>query len=190
MSIRNTARRAGHHLPMLGWLWLLWVLLWGRLSAVVLLAGLLVAVAIVTAFPLPPILPHMTLRPLRLAWLLGHLVADVAASAVTVAWEAVRHGSAPRRAIVEVPLRVDSDLLIAATASLATLTPGTLVLEIDREHRLLYAHALPVRDREEAEHRRREVQEAENRVVRAFGRDGGGAGRDAARGPEREGEAP
>ncbi len=166
---RDRMRRAGHRLPTAAWLWLLWVLLWGKVSPLVLVGGLLVAVTVVAAFPLPHLLPHTALRPWRAARLLGHLVADVFSSAVTVAWEALRHGPATKSAVIEVSLRVDTDFLIAATANLATLTPGTLVLEIDREHRLLYVHALPVRDRRAAEDRRREVENAERRVSLAVG---------------------
>ncbi|WP_149179728.1 Na+/H+ antiporter subunit E [Streptomyces sp. TRM49041] len=156
------------HAPTIGWLWLLWVLLWGSLSAPVLISGIAVAVGVVVMFPLPPLASHVALRPVRSVRLVGLLVADVLASAVTVGWEAVRHGPKTSAAVIEVPLRADTDLMVTAVANLTTLTPGTLVLEIDRRRRLLYVHALPVRDRADVEHRRREVQSADRRVVAAL----------------------
>ncbi|MCT2590974.1 Na+/H+ antiporter subunit E [Streptomyces sp. N2-109] len=167
--MRELANRYGHHLPMVCWLWLLWAVLWGSVMPGVLLSGLLVATGIVLAFPLPPIRPRLTPRPWRLAWLLAHLFTHLVHSAVTVAWQAVRHGPRTPTAIVEVPLGVDSDLTIAALANLTTASPGSLVLEIDRGGRLLYVHVLPVHSPEEADEGRVRVQRAERHVVWALG---------------------
>lgn len=174
MSIPELTRRAARRLPATAWLWLLWLLLWGSAGPIVLVGGLLVAVAVVLAFPLPNLLPHTALRPLPLVRLLAHLAVDLVVSATVVAWEALRHGKHARTAVFEVPLRVDDDFLIAVTAGLTTLTPGTMVLEIDRRGRLLYVHALPVRDRSAVETRRREGRDAESRVLHAFGPPGAG----------------
>ncbi|NJQ00361.1 Na+/H+ antiporter subunit E [Streptomyces zingiberis] len=171
MKGHATERRIRRHLPMVGWLWFLWLLLWGSVSPGVLLSGLAVALAVVVSFPLPPVMPRPVLRPWGVLRLVGCMLADLVGSAVTVAWQALRHGPSTPGAVVEVEVAADSDLLIAATATLATLTPGTLVLEIDRRGRLLYVHALPVRDAVTAEHRREEVRTAERHVYAAFGRD-------------------
>lgn len=172
MNTGNRLRRALHRLPMTAWLWLLWLLLWGTDGPAAVVGGLLVAVTVVWAFPLPHLVPHTALRPRAVALLAGHLVVDLFRSAAVVAWEALRHGSRTRTAIVEVPLRTDSDFLIAVTANTVTLTPGTLVVEIDRAGRLLYVHALPVPDRQAAERWRQEGREVERRVTRALGPSG------------------
>ncbi|WP_338899618.1 Na+/H+ antiporter subunit E [Streptomyces sp. TG1A-60] len=163
-------RRGMRHLPMIVWLWLLWVLLWGSASRVVLLGGLLVATVVVAAFSLPPVLTGTVPRPLRVARLLVHLMADLVKSGTIVAWQVLRHGGKTSTAIVEVPLSVDSDLLITAVAEVSTMTPGTLVAEIDRRRRRLYVHALPVRDQRDIDRRKSEVRAVERRVVRAVGR--------------------
>ncbi|MEZ3182755.1 Na+/H+ antiporter subunit E [Streptomyces pimonensis] len=154
---------------MIVWLWLLWILLWGATSAVVLIGGLLVAAGVVLLFPLPAVLPGVVPRPLRAGRLLVHLLTDLVKSGSTVAWQVVRHGRRTSFAIVEVPLDVDSDLLIAAVARLTTMTPGTVVIEIDRCRKRLYVHALPVRDQRDLARRRSDVQAVERRVVRAVG---------------------
>ncbi|MGW9493709.1 Na+/H+ antiporter subunit E [Streptomyces prasinus] len=155
---------------MVGWLWLLWVLLWGSVGPVVLVGGLLVAVAVVRSFSLPPILPGAVPRPLAIGRLLAGLLKDIVVSGATVAWQALRYGERTSTAIVEVPLRVDSDLLITAVAELTTIAPGTLVVEIDRRRQRLYVHALPVRDEADVDRRREAVQTLERRVARAVGR--------------------
>lgn len=161
--------RGGYHLPTVVWLWLLWVLLWGSTGPVVLVGGLLVAVALVLAFPLPPVSPGDVVRPLALGWLLGHVLVHFVRSGAVVAWQVVRHGGKTTSAIIEVPLRVDDDLLIAAAAEITTMTPGALVMEIDRRRRRLYVHALPVRDQRDVDRRREEVRAVERRVARVLG---------------------
>ncbi|OII69703.1 hypothetical protein BJP39_16520 [Streptomyces sp. CC77] len=162
------ARGLARHAPTLGWLWLLWVVLWGSLSVPVVLSGLAVACAVTLAFPLPAVRARAAWRPLRFLGLTAHLVADVLLSAAAVGWEAVRHGGRTTAAIVEVPVRADTDLLVTAVAQLTTLTPGTLVLEIDRRGGLLYVHALGVRDRDGADRRRADTLGVDHRVMAAL----------------------
>ncbi|MFI8850010.1 hydrogen gas-evolving membrane-bound hydrogenase subunit E [Streptomyces sp. NPDC053499] len=130
---------------------------------------LLVATAVVAAFSLPPVLPGAVPRPLPIVRLLAHLLADLVRSGTTVAWQVVRHGRRTSAAIIEVQLRVDSDLLITAVAELTTMTPGTLVAEIDRRRRRLYVHVLPVRGPEDITRHRDAVRAVERRVARAVG---------------------
>lgn len=169
MSPRRRALRGARHLPAIAWLWLLWLLLWGSTGAVAVVGGLLVAVVLVVAFPLPPISPGAVARPLAVARLVVHVLIDFVRSGVIVAWQVLRHGGRTTTAIIEVPLRVDSDLLIAAVAEVTTMTPGALVMEVDRRGQRLYVHALPVRDQDEVARRRSEVQDVERRVARVVG---------------------
>ncbi len=66
------------------------------------------------------------------------------------------------------PVRADTDLLVTAVAQLTTLTPGTLVLEIDRRGGLLYVHALGVRDQDGADSRRDDTRAVDRRVMAAL----------------------
>lgn len=171
------ARDVRGALPRLVWLWLLWLVLWGSVSPVVLVGGLLVSAAVTFAFPLPALSSHVTVRPVALLWLVGHLLVDLVTSAGTVARAAVRRNR-PTRAVVEVPLLTDNDVLITVVAQVTTMMPGTLVLEIDRRRRRLYVHALPAGD--EVEYRRQEVRDVEGRVLRTFAhKRGDGSGREA-----------
>lgn len=171
MTRRHPLYRVLRRWPSVCLLWLLWVVLWAGTGPVVLVGGLVVAVLVVFGFPLPAITPRATLRPWLLARLVGRLLVDLVVSSALVAWQAVRHGPRTPAAVIEVPLTADSDLLVTVTALLTTVTPGALVVEIDRARLLLYIHALPVRGPLDADRRRREVQDAERRVIRALGRD-------------------
>ncbi|CAM5248205.1 Na+/H+ antiporter subunit E [Streptomyces griseomycini] len=177
MSRGESFRRILHHLPLVVWLWLLWMLLWGSTSAVVLIGGLLLAGAGAMIFPLPTVLPGVVPRPLWIGALLFHLLADLVRSGVTVAWAAVRHGGRTRSAIMEVPLHVDNDVLITVVAEITTIAPGTVVIEIDRRRRRLYVHTLPVRDLRTIVRRKKETQDLERRVARSVGHRHGPPGR-------------
>lgn len=169
MTGREKTHRIRHHLPMVGWLWLLWILLWGSVGPVVLVGGLLVALAVVGTFSLPPVLPGAVPRPLAIGRLLIALLTDLIVSGTAVAWQVLRYGGKTSAAIVEVPLRVDSDLLITAVAEFTTIAPGTLVVEIDRRRQRLYVHTIPVHDEADIARRREAVQSVERRVARAVG---------------------
>ncbi|MBU7597897.1 Na+/H+ antiporter subunit E [Streptomyces sp. P38-E01] len=167
---------------------LLWIVLWGSVSAVVLLFGVIVAVGVALLCPVPTT-RFVLIKPWRLLALAGRTAAHLVSSGATVAWEAVRHGPRTRSAVVAVPLQMDTDRLVRGAVQLTGLSPGSLVLEIDRERRVLYVHSLPVWDAEEAEKRRSEVLAAEAAILRAFGdtvpSGGTGAGSSRAPGPGR-----
>ncbi|GAA3494945.1 hypothetical protein GCM10019016_020450 [Streptomyces prasinosporus] len=169
MSRGERVRRMLHHLPLVVWLWLLWVVLWGSAGAVVLVGGLLVAVAVAALFPLPSVLPGAVPRPPWIGALLFHLLVDLVRSGSTVAWAAVRHGGRTRSAVMEVPLHIDNDVLITVVAEITTIAPGTVVIEIDRRRRRLYVHTLPVGGEETLVRRKRETKDLERRVARSVG---------------------
>jgi multicomponent Na+:H+ antiporter subunit E len=151
------------------WLWALWLLLWGSLSPVVVVGGLLVAATVLLAFPLPVRPGSPRPRPVRLLQLITAVLLDLVRSSAVVAWSVVRHGPRTRTAITEVPLRVRSDLEIAAIANLTSLTPGTLVVHIDRDRRRLYVHSLPVPADGSTEQAQEVVRNVERRVARVSG---------------------
>ncbi|WP_062204037.1 Na+/H+ antiporter subunit E [Streptomyces sp. NBRC 109706] len=173
MNARDRARALARRGPVLLWLWALWLLLWGGVRPIPLVGGLLVALGVLALFGLPEVNRPALRRPLRLLGLIGHLLGELVTSSVVVAWQAVARGPNVSTGVVEVPLRTDSELLIASTALLSLTVPGSLVLEIDRERRLLYIHALPLRSPHDVERRREEVVQAERRLRRAFGTDEG-----------------
>lgn len=50
--------------------------------------------------------------------------------------------------VIEVPLRVESDLAVTTIANSITLTPGTLTMDYDSETNTLYVHAISGENRE------------------------------------------
>ena len=160
--------RFARRLPLVAWLTVVWLLLWGTFDLGTLLFGVLVAVLVATLFPMPPIRTGMRLRPLRLLELIGYLAWDLVVSTLRVSWQALRHGPGTPAGIVAVTLLTDSDHLTAMVANGVSLAPGKFVMQIDRVNRICYVYALGMRE-SDAESVRRDVLALEKRVVRAVG---------------------
>jgi multicomponent Na+:H+ antiporter subunit E len=163
--------RLRHQAALLVWLVLVWNLLWGTWSWANLVSGIVVALAVTVLLPLPPVVGGVRVRPARLAVFLLTFLADLVRAGAEVAWQTVRPRGISGSAIVQVTLRTDSDLLITIVTEAVTLVPGSMVIEIDREHRTLGLHILSVDDEGDLERHRRSVLATEERVVRAFGTD-------------------
>jgi multicomponent Na+:H+ antiporter subunit E len=158
-----------HQVPLVVWLVLVWILLWGTWSWANLLSGLAIALVVMLVLPLPPVVGSTQVRPLPLIRYLVTFLKDVVVSGAQVAWRAIGPGGVQQGAIVRVQLRADSDLLLTMVAETISLVPGSLVLDLDREERLISVHLLHVADLADVERQKRDVLATEDRIVRAFG---------------------
>ncbi|GIF00887.1 Na+/H+ antiporter subunit E [Paractinoplanes rishiriensis] len=146
-----------------------WMLLWGVFSWANLISGLLVAAVVLTVFPLPPVTFAGRPRPVGLLRFAGRFLADLVVASVQLAVLAFRFGHRPRSAIIRVPLRVRSDLVLTLTGEAVSLIPGSLIVDTDQASTTLYIHVIGVADRDAVERFRRQVYETEARIVRAIG---------------------
>ncbi|MFC0508630.1 Na+/H+ antiporter subunit E [Micromonospora costi] len=167
--VRLGVRRWRDQAVALGWLVLIWNLLWGEFTWGNLLAGLLMGAAVLVFFPLPSVTFAGRLRPAALLVLAGRFVVELVVASAHIARIAVQPGYVPRSAVIAVPLRVPTDLNLALTAELVSLVPGTLVIEADRATGTLYLHVMDVRGPQDLVANRRRVLTVERRLVRAIG---------------------
>jgi len=163
------ARYRSLQLPMLAWLTVVWVALWGDVSVWTVAGGLVVGTIGCLVFPLPPLRLDVRIRILALLWLVVGFAADVVVSSVQVAWVVLRRSRPLRNAVVEVTLRTPSDFVLTVVAEMTCLIPGSLVVEARRSTHTLFLHVLDVGDRAGAERFRASVLAQEARVVRALG---------------------
>jgi len=168
-TVEPAGIRLRHQLPLLVWLVLVWILLWGTWSWANLLSGLAVGLAVMLLLPLPPVVGGVRLRPLPVLAFVGHFLVDLVLSGAQVAWRALGPAGVRSGAIVQVQLRVDSDLLLTMVAESISLVPGSLVLDLDRERRRIAIHLLHVDDLADVERQKLHVLAIEERIVRAFG---------------------
>lgn len=165
--------RAGLHrfwtqLPFFVWLVLLWMMLWGQFTWLALLTGIGIAVFVTKVFRLPTAELSGRLNLWHGLVFVVTFLAAVVRGSIVVAWQVIR----PRETttgIIAVQLRTDSDLMMTHTGVASSLVPGSLIVEADRERRILYLHVLGVRDAHDAEAQKRAVLLWEERIVRAVG---------------------
>lgn len=164
-------RKYGLRISLVCWLTGVWVLLWGTLSPANILAGLAVALLITLLLPLPVVPVQGRLHPLSLLRLQGRVMVDLAKASLQIAWLTVKPGPPPQSAIVRAPLSVKSDLTLSLIASILTLIPGTMVVDIDQARRILYVHVLDVRPERAIEDFFAQLAHLEQLVIAAFERE-------------------
>jgi multicomponent Na+:H+ antiporter subunit E len=155
---------------VLCWLVLVWILLWGTVSAANVLSGVVIALLITVLLPLPAVAVEGRLHPLSLARLMLVVSWYLVMSSLQVAWLAIKPGSPPRSAVMRIRFGVKSDLVLALGVNAINLTPGTMVLEIDRDQRFLYIHVLDVASSRTVNRFYHEVATLERLLIRAFER--------------------
>lgn len=155
--------------PLLVALVLLWMMLWGSVTTLTIVTGVIVALLVTRALYLPPV--ALSGR-FHLGWALAFLVRfaiDLVVASVEVAWLAFRPRGVGRSAVVRVPLTTRSDFVLTLTALSVSLVPGSVVLEVDRPNAILYVHSLGVDSPERVERNRAHVLDYERRLLRAVG---------------------
>jgi multicomponent Na+:H+ antiporter subunit E len=156
-------------LPLLVWLVVLWLLLWGHVTVMSVLTGILLALFVTRLFYLPPVDFSGRFNvywALAFAW---HFAVDLVRGSIVVAWQSIDPRGVPVSSVLAVQLHTRSDIIMTLTAESISLVPGSLVVEVDRERSLLYVHALGTPDDAAAEKARNTVLVVEERVVRAIG---------------------
>jgi multicomponent Na+:H+ antiporter subunit E len=156
---------------MLCWLILVWVLLWGTISAANILSGLALSLVITLWLPLPPVPVEGRLHPLPLLRLVVTVAYYLLVSSVQVAALALKPGPPPLTAVLRAHMAVKSDLVLALAVNIINLTPGTMVLEIDQARRMLYVHVLDVGSDRTVTRFYREMAGLQKLLVASFERD-------------------
>lgn len=153
----------------IGWLTLVWVLLWGTFTPLSIAGGLVVAIGVLAAFRFPAPGPYLPIRPLRLLGLAGYLAYDMVVSGVGVSWQTLRYGRSACGAVLALPLLTDSDRVVTVIANALTLSPGAMVLQIDHEREMWFVYALGPRTHADVERSRRRTLDMQRRVIAALG---------------------
>jgi len=156
-------------LPLLAWLVFVWGALWQDFSPGNLLFGALIAVLVARILYLPPVELGGRFNVLRAVPFALVFIGKVAAASFQVLYLAVARGHKVISAIVAVPLRSHSDLLVTATGHVLSLIPGSLVVEVDRSTSTLYIHAINIRSAQDAAKLRKEVRDTEAALIRIMG---------------------
>ena len=170
---QGRARRAAvtlwRQLPFFDWLNAVCILLWGQFTWTAFLSGLVAAIIVTRVFRLPPV--ELSGR-VNLWWgfvFVAEFIVAVVHGSLTVAWQVLDFRRQPGAAIIAVQLVTDDDLIMTHTGVTASLIPGSLIVDTDRDRRILYLHVIGVRDDADVERQRASVLHWEERIVRAVG---------------------
>ena len=144
------------------------VMLWG-LSPLTVVSGVVLGWLILVVFPLPPIYWEGRLRPIGFLKLVWHLLADLVVSSVRMVALAFAKKVELNAGIVRVDLDCDNDLYQVQVAEIISLVPGTVVVEVVKNPRRLYLHAIDMIGPNPTARIQKMCHDIESRVIHAFG---------------------
>lgn len=156
-------------LPLLVVLVVLWMLLWGSISLLTILTGIVLAVVVNLFFYLPPV--EFSGR-FNLFWFLVFLVrfaGELLLGSFQVAFQAVTPKGIERNSVIAVRMRTRSDFIMTLTAITLSLVPGSLAIDADRLRHVLYIHVLNTLKPDDVEVLRGRALGVERRLARALG---------------------
>lgn len=166
---RHVWRDIGVQLPFLAWLVVLWILLWAQFTVLSFVTGLIVAIFVTRVFRLPTVELSGRINVWFAFLLAVQFLYAVLRGALLVTVQVFDFRRHPGTAIVAVPLKYSDDLMMTHVSVASSLVPGSLVVEADRDRRILYLHVIGVRSKEDVDAQRRSVLRWEKRIVRALG---------------------
>ena len=156
-------------LPFMIWLVLLWMLLWHQFTPLAIVTGILVAIFVTRVFRLPTVELVGRVNVWHSLVFIVLFLGAVVMGAISVTIQVFDLRRQPGAAIIAIPLRYADDILTTHVAVTASLIPGSLVVESDRDRRILYLHVIGVRTRADVDRFREGVLAWERRIVRAVG---------------------
>ena len=147
----------------------LWTLLWGEVTPLIVAGGFLIAILVVLVFPFPTLDLSPSIRPLHVIVLFVVFLWDMAVASFQVGWLAIRPKPLPPAALIEVPLITRSELLQVMTAELICLVPGSILIELDSKGQRMWLHVINVESQDSLAAARKMAHDQELRVLAAFG---------------------
>ena len=147
----------------------LWCLVWGQITFLSVLTGVVLAVVISLLFYLPAIDLSGRVNVWYVVVFFVRLIVDIARASIDVAWLVIDPKYKPSSAVLAIPLDTRSDLIMTFTAEAISLVPGSIVVDVDRRESVLYVHVINVRTDKDLEDFRDEVFATEKRLVMAIG---------------------
>lgn len=157
------------HLPVIIWLTVVWLLLWGDITRLNLVGGIIVSSLIVMVFPFPRVSVDGVVRPWSTIVLLTKFLFDLAVASFHVGWLAIRPRGAPASAVIKIDLVSHSELRQTLTGELISLVPGSLLIELDSQGRRMWLHILDASTPQKVATARYHARRQEHLLLKAIG---------------------
>jgi len=159
-----------HYLTTFTACFVLWLLLSGSFAPVDLLWGVVVCTGVTaltyrfTAFGAP-----RWMRSARGWWaflkLLAEFVRQILVQNITLSWRVFSPTMPIKPGIVAVPYTIRGDVPLTILSSLITLTPDTVVVDVDQQKNILYIHWIDVQTTDPQQMYQQLVQELEYKII-------------------------
>jgi multicomponent Na+:H+ antiporter subunit E len=144
----------------------LWLLAWGQVSVANLVSGVLVAGALLVAFPPDARRTRGHILLVGALRLVGFVARQLVTSNYLVAREILGWTSSVRTGVLAYDVQRPSDQVVTLMANVIALTPGTMTVEATRDPAVLYVHFLLLDDVDKA---RRAIARLEELAVATVG---------------------
>lgn len=164
----RTVRRRRVNPGAVLWLVGVWLLLWGSISPLAIVSGLVIVLVLLLGTPQPPVEIGLRFRPMPVLSLLIFVSVDLVVASFRVTAQILRPAR-PQPAIFEVPLRVHGGLMITMVAVALSAVPGSTVIDVRPQRRILEIHVLDASAPDAEQRVIREVRNLERRITAAFG---------------------
>jgi multicomponent Na+:H+ antiporter subunit E len=168
-EVQARRTRIWQQVPLIVVLVVLWMLLWGSISWLNLVTGLVLALVVTRVFYLPPVDISGRFHVVWFAVFVARFGWKLVVASFQVAGQAFAPQPFTPNAVIGVQLFTRSDIIMTLTAITLSLIPGSLVVEADRERSILYLHVLRTPDTDAVETARSQVMGIERQLVRALG---------------------
>jgi multicomponent Na+:H+ antiporter subunit E len=135
------------HITRIALLVALWLLAWGDITLGNLISGVVVATAVLAAFPTGHrTAAEMRVRPLGAVRLGGYVVAQLVLSNVTMAREIVRRTPRAQPGVLAHRLGRPSEEVVTLMTSIIALSPGTMTVDVALDSSVIYVHFFLLED--------------------------------------------
>ncbi len=88
-------------------------------------------------------------RLINVIGFLFYFLYELAKANIHVATDVLKPRFSMRPGIIKIPLNAKTDLEITLLANMISLTPGSLILDVSDDKKVLYVHAIYIRDKDE-----------------------------------------
>lgn len=129
----------------------LWLLAWGEITVANVVSGVVVAAALLTAFPLGVrTSSRVRLHAAGMARLGAYVALQLVISNVEMAREILRRRPSAQPGVLAYRLRHPSEEVITLMSSVIALSPGTMTVDVSGDSSTIYVHFLLLHDIEAA----------------------------------------
>ncbi|UYN82497.1 MAG: Na+/H+ antiporter subunit E [Microcella sp.] len=155
--------------PLLLALVALWIMLWGSVTPLTIVTGVVVALAVTRVFYLPPVELSGRFNVFWFVVFVMRVLGEIVVASFQVALQAFAREPMPYSAVIRIDLHTRSDFIMTGTTIAVSVVPGSVVLEIDRVNARLYVHTLGARTDDDIDKARAHVLSLERDLLRAWG---------------------